>query len=363
MAEQTTGAAPAAAEPKTLPATKADLAPVGVREAGSALAAFMGVDANAEAPLDPNTGQVIEQPAEPAPAQPRDPKTGQFAAAPAETPAADDTGAEPVADEAIPDDAWEAALPQSLRDLLQKGRAATGATPQPTAEPQPADDQAAQQRAAQLERTMDKIRVRLMTEFADFKPGDNSDEASDARIALATEAPARAAAYQQLMAEHRNAATEHSGIARSQYDAMYQRNVKALGVLVPEWSEPAKMQAGVAEVKKYMAEEIAANSRALGRPVSAEAAAGIAARSIDPIELSMARKAMLYDRLQAAQVKARAAAMKKVAGVPPVQVPGARTAATVQQQNGDLAALRARALESKKATDLGAFLGRALNIG
>lgn len=127
------------------------------------------------------------------------------------------------------------------------------------------------------------------------------------------EYPRVRAQYDQLVQGY-NAATQqfqqraNAVMQERQNIATYQLQQEAerLKQLVPEWSEPAKFQAGAQELRAYL----------LKQGAHPEAVDGLN----DAFAVSIARKAMLYDKLKE-QKESRA---KQLRDSPPVVRPGAR---------------------------------------
>jgi hypothetical protein len=101
-------------------------------------------------------------------------------------------------------------------------------------------------------------------------------------------------------------------------DAQYlESEGKKLFAAIPEWSDPAKYQAGAQELRSYLASE------------------GVPQSDIDSLNNStavkIARKAMLYDKL----LKAKKDNVKQLRTAPPVPRPGASTTAPKGEQAND----------------------------
>lgn len=94
--------------------------------------------------------------------------------------------------------------------------------------------------------------------------------------------------------------------------AKLQAEREALIERIPEWRDPAKYQAGAQELASYL--------------VNAGADPGEVATLSDSLAVSIARKAMLYDKL----VSAKAGKVKQLRTIPPVPKPGAATPATAE---------------------------------
>jgi hypothetical protein len=109
------------------------------------------------------------------------------------------------------------------------------------------------------------------------------------------------AATQQFQQRAQSVMQERQNIAAYQLQWEAQR----LTQLVPEWSEPAKFQAGAQELRSYLLHQGAHPSVVDGLS--------------DALSVSIARKAMLYDKLKAQ----KDAKSKQLRGAPPVVKPGA----------------------------------------
>lgn len=109
------------------------------------------------------------------------------------------------------------------------------------------------------------------------------------------------AATQQFQQRAQSVMQERQNIAAHQLQWEAQR----LTQLVPEWSEPAKFQAGAQELRSYLLHQGAHPSVIDGLS--------------DALAVSIARKAMLYDKLRAQ----KDAKSKQLRGAPPVVKPGA----------------------------------------
>ncbi len=120
------------------------------------------------------------------------------------------------------------------------------------------------------------------------------------------------ARHDQLLRQHRDASNalgqkmQAVSQRRSQLTAetLQQETVK-LKQAIPEWTDPAKFETGRQEVAKYLIAEGAAP----------EALANVN----DALSITIARKAMLYDRL----LKAKSEKVKQLRDAPPVVRPGA----------------------------------------
>lgn len=113
------------------------------------------------------------------------------------------------------------------------------------------------------------------------------------------------AATQQFQQKAQRVVQERQNIAAWQL----QQEAQTLTRLVPEWSDPQKFQAGAAELRSYL----------LSQGANQAAVDGLS----DALAVSIARKAMLYDKLKS-QKDSRS---KQLRDSPPVVRPGARPSA------------------------------------
>lgn len=328
--------------------------PLGNREAGAALARMLRIDEpeqqpdTSDADLDAEAVAPDDAPVLGDDGRWRHPKTGAFVAPPADAEQAD-TGTD------LSDDDWKAALPQHLRDALDRGLSAKPepAKPAPITglAPTPAENIGA------LHIRLQQLDATLLGQYSDLieRPGIDPMVVQDAVIKCAQDEPARYAAFDAAMKARQTLAGKIGEAMNRQYEADRGRSIAVLQQHVPAWSDQAVMRRDVAEIKAYAAAQI----QAFGVPAH-EAEARVR-NVIDPVVIALARKAMLYDRQVPKQAQAVALARKRAAETPPMQAPGARTARTAPDR-ADLIQARERFNQHPSKETLGAVLSRTLRI-
>jgi len=182
------------------------------------------------------------------------------------------------------------------------------------------------QRAAEVEQLMPVLMRDLAQVSAiesQLQQFDQWIESQGGMVAIATNDPLEYPKYQaqrdQLMRAYQSAAGQYQ--QRAQYVAHSRTTVTAqqlqveaaqLRERIPEWKDPAKYQAGAQELRSYL----------IGQ--------GADPRDVDTLSsslaVSIARKAMLYDRLKAD----KASKSKQLRTVPPMTRPGSPSSAQAE---------------------------------
>ena len=201
------------------------------------------------------------------------------------------------------------------------------------------DEVAAQQAAAQAAwreaaPEVERHLGQMLAEFGDVFAGEEADaESIGARLAgLATRDPARFAKLQDMERTVRSAVA--AGRTRAMHAAAAARDEAAgllLRRLVPDWSDPRRVQSEVGDIKDYLVRQ----------GFDAEAVGALD----DPYDIAMARKAMLYDRMLA-ETRAR--------------LPQAPVAEAFVPMDPGLGELKARLARSGRLEDAAALIERLL---